>query len=55
MKILNYNLFLENKYYEETSWTAEVDGKEVKVTIHEVQDYLKSVNAATIEIPVNEI
>ena len=55
MKILNYKLFIENKDYEETSWTSEVDGKQVRVTIHEIQDYLKSVNAPTIEIPVNEI
>lgn len=55
MKILNYKLFTENKDYEETYWMDEVDGEEVKVTIHEVQDYLKSVNAPTIEIPVDEI
>lgn len=52
MRILNYSLFIENKDYEETSWTSN-DGQ--KVTIHEVQDYLKSINAPTIEIPVDEI
>lgn len=56
MRILNYNMFVnENKDYEETKWTADVDDKEVTITIHEVQDYLKSVNAPTIEIPVEEI
>lgn len=55
MKILNYKLFIENKDFEETYWTTEVNGKQVKVTIHEIQDYLKSVNAPTIEIPVDEI
>ncbi len=52
MKILNYKLFIENKDYEETSWTSN-DGQ--KVTIHEVQDYLKSINSPIVEISVDEI
>ena len=56
MRILNYDMFVnENKDYEETKWIADVDGKEVTISIHDVQDYLKSVNAPTIEIPVDEI
>lgn len=45
----------ENKNYEGTSWTAEIDGKEVTVTIQEVQKYLDEVNAPTIELLVDDI
>jgi hypothetical protein len=43
----------ENNHYQETSWTDNIDGKEVKITIQEVQDYLK--NSPIIDIPVSEI
>lgn len=62
MKILRYQMFIgiitpkvENSQYENTSWTKEIDGREVTITIHQVQDYLKSVSAPVIEIPVSEI
>lgn len=45
----------ENKNYEETSWTAKIDGKEVTVTIQEVQKYLDETKAPTIELLVDDI
>lgn len=50
-----FRIILEDKNYEETSWTDEINGKEITITIQEVQNYLDSVNAPTIEIPVSEV
>jgi hypothetical protein len=63
MKILSYNLFtiqkitpkVENNHYKDTSWTDTIDGKEVTITIQEIEDYLDSKNVNIIEIPVNEV
>lgn len=63
MIILSYELFtihkftpkVENSHYKDTSWTDTIDGKEVTVTIQEVEDYLDSQNVPIIEIPVDEI
>jgi len=52
-KFQTFKEWLNEGYYEETSWTREIDGKEVTITIQEVQDYLK--DAPIIEIPVEEI
>jgi hypothetical protein len=49
---MKYLKLFEN-YYKETSWSAEIDGKEETITIKEIEDYLK--NQPIIEIPVVEI
>jgi hypothetical protein len=54
MKYLKtYNIFNESNHYEETSWTATKDGKDITIKISDVQDYIK--NNPVIEIPVDEI
>ncbi len=50
-----FRIILEDKNYEETSWTDEVNGEEITITIQQVQKYLDSVNAPIEEIPVKDI
>lgn len=50
--ITKFKIFDKN-YYEETSWTMQVDGEDVTINIHQIQDYLKY--EPVIEIPVQEI
>ena len=39
--LMKYRIFLENKDYQETSWTRKINGEDVTITIHDIQDYLK--------------
>lgn len=50
--ISSFKLF---EYYQDTYWSKNINGKEVTVTIHQVQDYLNKINAPVIEIPVKDI
>lgn len=45
----------ESNHYQETHWTRDIDGEEVTITIHDVEDYLKSKNVKPIDINVDEI
>jgi len=55
-KIVPYDSsMMESSHYEETSWTVNIDGEDVTVTIKEIEKYLKKANAPVIEIPVKEI
>jgi len=40
-------------HYQETSWIDTIDGKEVTITIGEIEKYLN--NSPVVEIPVDEI
>ena len=52
---INISQLKKENHYDGTSWKTEIDGKIVKVTIHDVQKYLDSLNTPIIEIPVNDI
>jgi queuine/archaeosine tRNA-ribosyltransferase len=63
MKLKSYKLFIEihnassyeNNDYEKTSWSDTIDGKDVTITIQEIENYLDKIGENIIEIPVDEI
>ena len=56
MQVINYSQFLlENSSYEQTSWTATIDGREITITIQDVQDYLDSNSVTSSNMPINKI
>ena len=55
MKILPYKLFIENNHYKGTSWIDTIDGEEVTITIQELENYLDSIDAPIVDIPVDDL
>ena len=64
MRILSFYLYVsttneseenQNDFYNETSWTTDINGEPITITIHDVEDYLDSVGSPIVEIPVNKI
>lgn len=45
----------ETDYYKGTEWNKNIDGKMVKITIQEVEDYLNKNNIPIIDIPLEDV
>ena len=53
MRYIKYFRLFESKHYEETYWEKNIDGERVRITIQDIQDYLK--NAPVIKVRVKDI
>jgi len=47
--MMKYIKLFEN-FYDDTSWTKEIDGKEETITIHDIQEYLKNDDVVNIKV-----
>lgn len=48
-------LYESKKDYKNTSWTKEINGKEVTITIKDVEKYIEKEDIPTTKIPVDDI
>jgi hypothetical protein len=49
------HLMTLESFYDDTSWTRTIDGREVTITIHDLQRYLDDRGVPVTEVPVYEI
>ena len=55
MRFIKAFRIFENDNYKDTSWTMKIDGKEVTITVKDVEDYLDKEGIKSIDIPVKDI
>jgi len=55
MKLLRFKSYFENKHYEETYWSKKINGKEVTITIKDVQNILDEKNVDVENIAVDDV